>query len=201
MKKYNLILLIIIQLFWYGCAARQNKPIAHYTLKTEEALPLSKVRKFEHKTLQIQLPRSTKEIKKNKILYTKNPLQRDTYLYSRWSDTPNRLIAYYFRTYLAGSNLFKTVIDERSIAKPDYILESNLEEFYQLFETDQSAYGVLKIHFFLIDAKKKKVIASYFTNFKIPASSPDAKGGVEALQKATKKSAEALLGWLQNACK
>jgi cholesterol transport system auxiliary component len=157
--------------------------------------------RLQTKTIQIQLPKSTKEIRGKKIWYAKNPLERNSYLYSRWSDTPNRLIARYLQNYLNYTHTYKAVIDENSLAKPDYILESNLEDFYQLFENEKNAYGILKMHFFLIDAQNEKIIDTFSVNLKIPSPSPDAKGGVEALHTATRRSAETLLQWLQNSRK
>ena len=201
MKQIYSIFLLFSLFMWNGCASKQSRPITLYTLHMKEIPQTTAHSRLQTKTIQIQLPKSTKEIRGKKIWYAKNPLERNSYLYSRWSDTPNRLIARYLQNYLNYTHTYKAVIDENSLAKPDYILESNLEDFYQLFESEKNAYGILKMHFFLIDAQNEKIIDTFSVNLKIPSPSPDAKGGVVALHTATRRSAETLLQWLQNSRK
>ncbi len=179
-----------------GCSSKSSQTIDIYTLKYSEVLDKNRTITFVDKTLKIALPKSTKEIRKNKIIYSKTPHQREAYAYSRWSDTPNHMIEQFLVTLLNQNRLFKAVIPATSEAKSEWILESNIEDFYQSFDKENQSFGVIKIRFFLINQKDREVISKHFFSTKVPASSLDAEGGVKALNDALLQMGRALINWL-----
>lgn len=177
-----------------GCSSKNSQAIDIYTLKHSEAV--DKNRTTIDKTLKISLPKSTKEIRKNKILYAKTMHQREAYAYSRWSDTPNHMIEHFLVTLLNQKELFKAVIPSTSEAKAEWILESTIEDFYHSFNKENQSFGVVKIRFFLINQKDKKVISKHFFSAKVPAPSLNAEGGVKALNTALLQIGNELISWL-----
>jgi cholesterol transport system auxiliary component len=197
MKKYWLMNILMILMIG-GCSMKSPHPIDIFTLKNNITLDKKHSSIFPDKVLKIALPQSTKEIKTNKILYTKTANQREAYAYSRWSDTPNHMIEQFLVTLLNQNKLFKAVLPASSIANSDFILESNIEDFYQIFDNEKQSFAVVKISFFLIDQKDKKVIAKHSIKNRVPASSLDAKGGVEAFNNAVGQVGKKLTKWLRN---
>ncbi len=185
---------ILVMLTLGGCSSKSSQAIDIYTLKYSEAV--DKNRTTIDKTLKISLPKSTKEIRKNKILYAKTAHQREAYAYSLWSDTPNRMIEQFLVTLLNQNRLFKAVIPASSEAKSEWLLESTIEDFYQSFDKDNHSFGVVKIRFFLINQKDKKMISKHFFSTKVPAPSLNAEGGVKALNDALLQIGAELTNWL-----
>ena len=196
MKTFYAIILLTIATLFVGCAAKTTRPITLYTLRGDDAAATHYAHRFAGKTLRIMTPVSTKTIRTRKILYARMPQQCDAYAYSRWSDTPNHLIAAVLRSCLERSGIFKAVTDADSRADADLILESHLERFYQRFTAQGEAYAVIGLDFLLIDAHSRRVIATHSLRYRIPAPTPDAKGGVEAFEKGIRKSAEEVAQWL-----
>lgn len=193
MKKQYWLFSVLAMFILVGCS---SKTVDVYTLKYSESLSKKATFANKNKTIKISIPKSTKEIRKNKILYAKTPYMRESYAYSRWSDTPNHMIEQYLVTLLDQSKLFKAVIPADSKAKSQWILESNIEDFYQYFDKDKRAFAVVKIRFLLIDNKDKRVIASHHFSTKTPAPSLDAKGGVKAMDEALKHIGIQLVNWI-----
>ncbi len=196
MNKNYWLIGILVMLTLGGCSSKSSQTIDIYTLKYSEVLDKNRTITFADKTLKIALPKSTKEIRKNKILYAKTAHQREAYAYSHWSDTPNHMIEQFLVTLLNQNRLFKAVIPATSEAKSEWILESNIEDFYQSFDKENQSFGVIKIRFFLINQKDREVISKHFFSTKVPASSLDAEGGVKALNDALLQMGRALINWL-----
>ena len=153
---------------------------------------------FFNKILKIEKPTSTRDIESRRILYAKKSFERDAYAYGKWSDTPNVMLQKNFIYALGESKLFKTVLLKRSFAKADYILESNLDEFYHAFVTSEASVGVITLEAHLIDSQRKKVIASKRFSLVKDAPSQDIKGGVEALNNASNALTSELIVWLKS---
>jgi len=198
MKKYYLLLSILMVLLTGGCSMKTPHAIDIFTLKHNTVLDKKYPAIFPDKVLKVALVQSTKEIKTKKILYSKRPYKREAYAYSRWSDTPNQMIEQFLVTTLNQSTLFKAVIPATSLAKSDFILESNIIEFYQAFDKDKHSFATVKISFFLIDQKDKTVVSKYTINSKVLTQSLDAKGGVYAFNRALDQISTELIHWLQN---
>ncbi len=197
MKRGYWLIGILMILIFSGCGSKNGKAIDIYTLKYNEFS--SKQTSFVQtdKIIKIATPKSTKEIKKNKILYAKMPYQREAYAYSRWSDTPNHLIEQFLVSLLNENGLFKAAVPATSKAKSQWILESTIENFYQYFDEKNRSFGVVKIRFFLINQKDKKLIVKHYFKAKVPTSSLDAKGGVKALNEALEQIGIQLSNWLK----
>jgi len=198
MKKYYGLFTILMIIFLNACSSKTHKAMDIYTLKYN-AIPSTKpLIATSNKTLKIIQPQSSKEIQKKKILYAKTLQQRETYAYSRWSDTPNRMLEDFLVAYLNQTALFKVVIPHTSQVAPAWLLESNIEDFYQYFDEENRAFAIVKIRFFLMDKKDKSLISQYYFSAKIPSSPLDAKGGVLAFNLAMQQVATELQLWLKD---
>lgn len=194
------VIFILLSFLLSGCSFKNNTPsIDTYTLKNSKVNVIEvKNKAFFNKILKIEKPTSTRDIESRRILYAKKSFERDAYAYGKWSDTPNVMLQKNFIYALGESKLFKTVLLKRSFAKADYILESNLDEFYHAFVTSEASVGVITLEAHLIDSQRKKVIASKRFSLVKDAPSQDIKGGVEALNNASNALTSELIVWLKS---
>ena len=96
---------------------------------------------------------------------------------------------------LEKSGVFGTVIDYRSIANTDYILESEVYEFYHKVRKDISL-SVVSMRFGLIDSSTNELIKSKKFTYEISTDTIDAKGYVKATNKAIERLSRDLVRWL-----
>ena len=79
------------------------------------------------------------------------------------------------------------------------VLQLELEEFSQLFDSPGSSVGLIRLRATLIEntPSGEKLLAQRNLTVQRPAPSADAAGGVRALTAATDAAIEELVSWLQ----
>lgn len=197
MKRYSYTVYIACMILALSGCSSKNRPVDIYTLKYTTTLNFQ-ASSTSTKSLKIATPRSTREIKSDNILYAPTPSQRERYAYSRWSDTPNHMLESYLVALLDNSHIFSTVLPATSTARSNLLLESTIEDFYHLVEGEKS-FGIIKIRFYLIDEKSKKVISDNLFSSKAQAATVDAKGAAEALHGTLGEMEKELVDWLKTA--
>lgn len=117
------------------------------------------------------------------------------YAHARWSMPPAQLVRQRLREAL---NLTRPVIDPDETAAP-LTLRIDLEEFSQLFDTQRTSSGLVRLRATLIEARRgaDRPIAQRLFVVQRPAATADARGGVHALMSATDAAIEQLGAWLQ----
>ena len=178
-----------------GCSAL--RPSVHeYTILPSTTPRVALIQSI-NATLKISSTRSISSLASTQLYYLKDASNIDAYLYSRWSDSPSNMIDRSLTSSLQNRQLFATLIPATSNATADVILESDLNAFYHRFNDDSKSEGFIDITYRLIDPKTKKTIASKRFVILEPALSGDAKGGVDALTKATQHLSENTTDWLE----
>lgn len=130
------------------------------------------------------------------ILYQDQQYSLNAYAFSKWSDTPNRMLSNLFLTSIGDSGIFKVALPADSRGKSDYILESSLQQFHQQIDSGNISTAKIRIGFYLIETKSGKVIATREFSSSEKTASKDAKGGVQALNEAARLVNKELLAWL-----
>lgn len=118
------------------------------------------------------------------------------YSRSRWVAPAAELLTQRLHAYLASQDLFKAVLGPEDGAREDYALRVTLEDFSQVFETPVSSIGQVRVRLTLVDLATQRVVAQRVFQDAMPAPSPDAKGGVIALDQASARLVEAVDDWL-----
>lgn len=177
-----------------GCSTTRLPPTNAYTI----SIPAAKLAQTAgiDKVVRIAIPRSTAAIMSRNILYQDQRYSLNAYAFSKWSDTPNRMLSNLFLTSIGDSMIFSVVLPADSRGKSDYVLESSLQQFYQLINSDGTSLATIRIGFYLIEVKSGEVKAAKEFVVSENANSSDAKGGVEALNQAALKVDRQLLEWL-----
>lgn len=140
--------------------------------------------------------RATRELTGTQIFYKDREYGQNSYVYSRWNDSPVRLLMTFFHVSIEESQLFKAMVPATSSSKSDLLLESTLLEFSHHIKPDGTSDGVIRIRFYLIDNISKRVISTREFISRVPALTVNAQGAVEALNKAAVNIAGRLIDWL-----
>ncbi|MEM5315779.1 ABC-type transport auxiliary lipoprotein family protein [Paraburkholderia sp. JHI869] len=112
------------------------------------------------------------------------------YANSRWTMSPARLLTERLRTSLGA---YATVVAGGDAVHAP-MLKVELYEFEQVFESETQSAGVLAARATLMQGGKVLAQRSFAT--RAPAATPDAAGGVRALQAASDDFANQLGAWL-----
>lgn len=169
-------------------------PTNAYTISIPNSKPARAI--TIDKVIRVAVPRSTAAIMSRNILYQDQGYSLNPYAFSKWSDTPNRMLSNLFLTSIGDSMIFRAVLPADSRGKTDYVLESSLQQFHQQIHTDGSSSVKVRIGFYFIEVKSGQVKAAREFIVTEKATTSDAKGGVEALNQAALKLDLQLLEWL-----
>jgi len=117
-----------------------------------------------------------------------DPLKLREYSGSRWAGAPAQLIAQRLRQQLG-------VNGATSNTAVDCLLRFDLQEFSQVFDTEQGSRGVLHGNLGLFDARRQQ-LAGRRIAIERPAPASDARGGVGALVAASDELGNQIAAWL-----
>jgi cholesterol transport system auxiliary component len=182
-----------------GCATNSVPAVDSYTINTscEAEASLEKDTNFSS-VLKVSKPQSTADIMSRHILYQENDFALNPYAHSKWSDTPNKMLASLFISCISKNTVFKSVLPSYSKGKSDLLLESTLLKYYHHVNSDSSSEGRMRIEFYLIDSKSGEVISTNEFISEINSKTLDVNGGVRALNEASKAVALKLTQWLSS---
>ena len=194
----NRIIILVLFSLLTGCITKKNPPADIYTISPEWSNKGVRVEREKKSPLIIKLSpiRATRALTGNEILYTDSQYSRNSYVYSRWDDTPVKLLLTLFQVNIEESDLFKAVILSTSISKADLLLESTLLDISHHIMDDGTSAGIIRVRFYLIDNTTRTVMATKEFVSNVSASTQNAKGAVEALNKAATNVAHDLVTWL-----
>lgn len=203
MSKYGRILLSILMLTLSGCGLtgtqRGELYPQRYTLSAP-ASPVSSPSPELPVVLGIASVSAPNWLNSAGMIYR---LEYDTtgrlatYSRSRWAGPPAAMLQRVLENTLADSGHFKAVTDDGDSAA-SVVLRVSLTDFEQVFTSRQHSVGVLNARATLLQSGTESVLAQHAFHYQIPASSADAGGGVQALDKASSRFSVALDQWLQD---
>lgn len=88
------------------------------------------------------------------------------------------------------------VVPPTSVSKADFLLESTLLDLSHHIDDDGTSEGVIRVRFYLINNTTRTVTATKEFVSRVPITTQNAKGAVEALNKAATNVARELVTWL-----
>ncbi len=174
MKKIITIALILIL---SGCTSHT---VNIYDLAANSVPAQSK--RFKNRVLKVEFPSALGALGSSRIFYKRDGIT-SYYLYSRWSDTLNRLVYSQLKKALEESGSFKSVLAYNSSAKADIILETEIMDFYHVVKGN-SSYADIKFSAKLIDSNSRKVIKSKIFSYKLKVDELNAKSFIKTAIKA-----------------
>ncbi|WP_293005046.1 ABC-type transport auxiliary lipoprotein family protein [Nitrosomonas sp.] len=199
----QMLLLIVILLFLTGCSVlhKPQSAISTYAfgmphLSLTEQVPNQS--QLHRRSLLINEAAAPAWLDSTAIHYRllyDNPAQSYAYANSRWIAAPATLLTQQIRNRIV-TNTPEQVLKDSGTAKADYVLQIELDEFTQLFDTTDSSHVVVSLRVSLIERNSRKLFAQ--KDFSTIESSPsaDAAGAVFALNSASDKLINELVSWL-----
>jgi len=136
--------------------------------------------------VQIDEVTAEESLNSNRIRYRlnyQNPARVFGYSESRWAALPTELLSAKIRA------------SSRTTLSANCSLKLQLEAFDHVFDSETASHGVIQLSVSLNDKKTRKIIASQQFEETIAASTPDAKGGVAALNQASTAAIVKALDW------
>ncbi|MDP3654907.1 MAG: ABC-type transport auxiliary lipoprotein family protein [Rhodoferax sp.] len=121
------------------------------------------------------------------------------YAQARWSMPPAELLRQRLREHLGQHRAVLNPADGVLAVGPVLTLRVDLDEFSQLFATDQQSTGLLRLRATLGQpgARGEKLVAQRSFVVQRASASPDAAGGVRALTEAADAAIEDIEQWVQ----
>jgi len=124
------------------------------------------------------------------MIYVKG-LQKNSYYFSKWYETPNQMLNDLFYTGLSQSKICKNIYSFGLMIPSDLVLKSQILDFSQKFIGNHS-FSEVKIIFFLVN-KNNLLIAQKEFDTKVTC---DTNNAVKALSKASKQITSKMINWL-----
>lgn len=186
-----------------GCtaAARHNPYPQRYTLGADVPQAASVVARPAHAaTLQVARVGMPAWSQGEGLYYRLdygNRRRIAAYAGSAWAAPPADMLEQLIRNALAAGGGWRAVVGAGSGAQARFTLRVDVADFSQVFTTPQTSFGVLDATATLVDAQSAKVLAQRAFHLRIAAASPDAAGGVAALDAASRDFARQLQTWLR----
>ncbi|NPA65588.1 MAG: hypothetical protein GXO11_01765 [Epsilonproteobacteria bacterium] len=194
------IMSLIIALLFIGCS-QEVPPTKKYILDIE--IPKNVNNKFtcKEKSLKILSPYASYEYTTNNLYYVLDS-QEGSYTQSAWAKAPATEIYALLLKNIRKSAIFATVENYTSISQGDINLEIDIQNFKQYFSSDEKhSYVIADITLSMVDKKTFTIIAQKNFYKKVITDSADAKGGVEALNKALAELLPEMIQWIGNSCR
>lgn len=202
MQRVTLALLLTLALS--GCALQNPAPrVAVYDFGPG---PLNSTAPTPGKplpTLLLEILEAPAALDSTAVLYRlayADSQQLRPYALARWTMTPSQLLRQHFRQQLGQQRALLNPGDSTgpNAAKP-LLLQIELEEFSQLFESADKSTGLLRLRATLTrpGTKGGQWLAQRSLTVQHKASTADAAGGVQALAAATEAAAQELDQWLR----
>lgn len=141
--------------------------------------------------------RSPQEFMTTGIIYRDADYGFNSYAYSRWSDSPSKLLEYYLQQSLAKSQYVLAIIPSSSRSEHDLLLEATLVDFsHHLVTRSPSSTAVVSIIFYLINPEGRILLATKQFTEEVILEQDNAKGATRAINQASKIVADGVQAWL-----
>lgn len=192
-NSIRIFLYLSVIVLFIGCSFKQTTlDINRYVIDFKSNKTI-----FENngKSIYIEDINVNKSFNQNSIFYTTKPYLFEEYALNRWINLPSYMLHNNLVQVTEKSNIFKTVLQDKSKIDFDYILKTDIATLYHSFEDDKS-YAVIKVRFDLVS--NKNILKTYSYDKKILCQTNNAYGFVIATNKAFEEVVNDLMSELSN---
>ncbi len=187
--------LLLIMLFFTGCAFKSLPPLTLYELSNDITPQSYKQSPYKQRVLKVAPPLSLDTPLDYKIYFKYDNKVSGSYQNAQWQEALYKQLQKFFIVTLQKAQIFKSVVSIESSVYEDLRLESTVYRLENEIKNNHS-YAVLDIELRLINMKDRTIIKQKHFVYKELASSFDAKGYVEALNRALKNLANDMIRWI-----
>ncbi len=187
---------LLVSLFMLsGCSVKEATPIKIYTLDAGSVAPVSHS-SHRGQTIKVSYPQALKDTLTNGMAYSYSGSERGVYQNSQWSNNAGKLLQGNIIQILTHSRIFKAVLPYESTAGEDLRLESIVFDFSHHVRGEAS-FAIVSIQMNLINTDSGKLIKTKRFSYKEQTQTLDARGYVEATNRAMGRLSRDLVVWLR----
>ncbi len=190
--RYIVLLALIIGV--YGCSTKETA-LRTYTINPQIDIDKQSSTIYSTKSIKIAYPTSIKGVVSRRMTYSYSDQEEGTYNNARWSVSSGKLLMNTYIKALDESHLFGSVIEYSSLAETDYLLESEVYEFYHKIRGKVSL-SIVSVKFNFIAMDTNRLIKSKKFSYQIPTATLNAQGYVQASNIAVKQMTLDMIAWL-----
>jgi len=195
--------IIILSIFLFtGCISTTTPAINEFRVNSDLEFSALDKGKCKTKSLKIAQAFSASSLKSLKMKYSYGNNKQFAYSQSQWAQSPNQAITQEVTNLLRELELFSSVQIDKSRSRSDTLLEISIDDFTQYFsENGTESYAKVVISFTFIDTKLHKILATKTFKHVTDATTLNAEGGVDALNRALRNVLLASGVWFEDTCK
>lgn len=195
------IILVILTILLSGCATIKPS-VTEYRIISEVLKKDVSAQGCKGKSLKILDAFSSNSLMSLNMDYTESNNRVFSYSMSQWQESPNSSVTMQLLNNIREAELFSSVHTSKSRAKGNLLLETQIDEFMQYYSSDlKNSYVKVSITLSVIDSKTNDVITTKTFYSKIDTKTPDAQGGVDAINSALGDIIAQNIEWLEEVCK
>ena len=174
-----------------GCGG--TRPTKYYIIDVPAA-PSTQASAQIPITLLVTRPITSHLYRDDRIVYGSGPVQLGTYEFERWAQSPSDMVQDLLVNSLRATGQYRSVLRPGSNAKGDYILRSNLREFYEVDKPELVAR--FSLHIELFDPKEGAMVWGSTYSHDEPVAGKTVADVVQALDKNVRAGMQQLTGEL-----
>lgn len=171
---------------------RNREPVQTYMFSPRE---FEQIREVDSDLILLVSPVQSVGYDHQNMSYAMRPYERTYYAFSRWADTPPRMIHPIIVQAMEASGMFGAVIDTSSSVVADLRLDVDLQVLQHEFHTDPSQ-GRLVIRAQINDLESNTILSTRIFQEVAPAPTENPYGGVLALNLALETILGDLVDWV-----
>ena len=168
-------------------SAELSLDLPQYSAKNSDPLPI---------VLGVRAPYGI-VIESDKISYIDTNNVRRSYAYHRWEGSIARQLHERLVLAIAQREILKDVAKQGQTIKPDWILETEVLEFAQKMQDENSANIQFVGRMRLVDANSKEAIDDYLVKYEIPMESLGTLQATQAFNRAVSMWLDETLQWIE----
>jgi cholesterol transport system auxiliary component len=188
------VFLCVVLVLLSGCAAKGGT-VKTYTIDPKYAQASYPGSPYLTKSLKVAYPSHIRGKASSNIFFSYSDLQWGVYQRAYWAASNSQLLTSATIEALQHAKIFKMIVDYNSLSNTDYLLESQVYDFYHKIREGRSS-SIVSIRYDLISTDYNRLIKSHLFTYEVPTKTTDAKGYVDATNKALEMLSGDLIGWL-----
>lgn len=198
-KQWLILTMVMFAGLWLtACVGPQGKPQESATYLLHATLPSKPANVKSTQTILILPMRAHPGFDTSRMAYSREPNRLEYYAYNRWVETPARMLTPLVTQALEASSAFSAVVQAPGSARTQLRLDTELVNLTHDFSTKPSRLHLM-LRAQLVDVDTQAIRASRNFEVQAPVASEDARGGVEAANRALPDLLARLADWAAQA--
>ena len=190
----SIVAISLIIFFFSGCISvtKELPPFSTYTLFVDKT-SIKYTKKIPY-SVGVLEPKAINSINNILLSYSDDNFTSESYVLSKWSDKPTKMLQQMMVNYLSETNNYTYVHSNKLGIPSDIQIASELDSFTQYLEKDK-AYIEFTLRVFLV---QKEILHTKKFSYKYLCDDQSAKSSVKALNKAVNPKVRIFEGYISS---